>query len=607
MADLTFIQNLVTAKRLDYCHYTLARFIKESIPEASDECLWLCVLVNLEIDQGNVCLDLAALTEKSESLGWNKSLDQAAWQDRLASSAVVGNAQENKPLIVDQQRLYLNRYYHYEKTIADHLRQLSLQSQQLSSTTIQQIESLFGSQAQTDFQKVAAIISCRQALSIISGGPGTGKTWTVSHILTLLIEQQADIHIRLAAPTGKAATRLSESIRRFRESMPLSELQKQQIPEQAVTLHRLLGIHRFTHRPRHDAENPLDCDVLVLDEASMIDQQMMAMLCAALSPQARLILLGDKDQLSSVEAGSVFSDICGGLRQTAFSAQQCAWFKQQWDLDLPSYQGVCSLNDHVVVLEQSHRFDARSGIGQLAARINRGQSDDAIALLKAESRHDDIHWRALDDQDLSQALQAQAQRVYCRMPAATSIAEAFALFDQYQILCAIWSGPSGVDQVNEIIESEVKRRCAIAPETEFYSGKPLMMTQNVYQYDIYNGDIGILWPDEEDQLRLWFASDQGEYRALSLSQLPAATCAYAMTVHKSQGSEFNHVLFLLPAHETPVCTRELFYTAITRAAQSVEIWGSEASIASTIAQKTQRSSGLMQRLMDEAIKTEHSD
>ena len=603
MKALSAIQHCIQQNQLDYSHFTLARFLSELYPQAQAFDLWLSVLLNLEIARGNVCLALSDISEKSRQLGWRQLPDADELIQRIEQSPLVGGDDNDKPLIAYDNRLYLNRHFHNEKNIAQNLLARATASSEPCSR--EQVEQFFDSakKEDVDFQKLAAIVSSLHQLAIISGGPGTGKTWTVSRLLALLLQQNAQLKISLAAPTGKAAARMAESIQGSLQQLDLAADLAQQFPAKAVTLHRLLHIDRYTHRPRYQAKNPLQCDVLVLDEASMIDQQMMAMICAALPAHCKLILLGDKDQLASVEAGSVFADLCGGLTQSEFSAEQCALLQQQYGLTLPQHSADYALADHVVVLQKSHRFDEHSGIGKLARLINNGDAEHSIDLLRQSSASEEaalLRWRQPATAELPQRLQQQALGDSLAMMQAQSIAQAFEFFHHSQILSAVWKGPGGVDAINAIIEQTLKQKMSIDSAQDFYRGKPLMMTSNVYQYGIHNGDIGIVWPDRDGELKVWFELAAGEYRKLSISQCPHYKTAYAMTVHKSQGSEFRHVLLLLPDNNSAVATRELFYTGITRAAQSVEIWAAESALRNAIERKTERVSGLLDRLKSHA-------
>ena len=597
---LAKIKKHLLQNNLDFNLYTLASFIHNSIPLATEFGLWLSVLVQHEVAQGNVCIRVETIEEKSRALNWVSLPIESDLIPSILASNIVGMGNDEMPLILDGHRLYLNRFYHNEKSICDHLL-LRTDKISVSDETKQQILTLFQPSDKVDFQQLAIVNSLKHSLSIISGGPGTGKTWTVGKILEALLLQQSSQHtlkIQLAAPTGKAAARLSESIQSLRKTMSVDEKIKQWIPQQAVTLHRLLGIHRYTHRARYHQNNPLDCDVLVLDEASMIDQQMMATICKAITQNCKLILLGDKDQLSSVEAGSVFADLCGGLRHTSFSEEYCEELKLHFNIQISAQLTDYKLADNVVVLQKSRRFDDASGIGQLARLIKHGEVENSVALLKQSQPLFGLNWQPIAAQDVRSRFKRQSYQTYTSMVRADSIQQAFEQFHQYQILCAVWAGPMGVDSINELVEQWVKAENHIDLQQEYYQGKPLIMMQNLYPFDIQNGDVGILWPDDQGQLRVWFQQSNTEYRSLSLSQCPTHKTAYAITVHKSQGSEFEHVLMVLPEAMTPVSTRELLYTGITRAISSVEIWASEQILKASIQQKTERVSGLMQRLYD---------
>jgi len=445
MAELDKIRNIITQNGLGYSHYALARFINETFPGSTELDLWLLILVNLEITRGNVCLDISNLKDHSQVQGWDLDWPEITGGKEVAAflnnSEVIGSAEDTKPLVYDQQKLYLNRYFHQEKNIARTLLSMAENTTDLDTQSIESINNLFPQDEEIDYQKLAAIVSRINQLCIISGGPGTGKTWTVSKILALLLAQQPGLKIQLAAPTGKAAARLSESIMALVTRLPLEDSIRQLIPHQAQTLHRLLGIHRFTHRPRFNQKQKLDCDVLVLDEASMIDQTMMALVCAALPEHCKLILLGDKDQLSSVEAGSVFADLCGGLDTSQFSQKQQSSCRQHWNIEIPLYGGDFVLADEVVVLHKSHRFDDRSLIGRLARSIKHGDPESSIELLKqaADSSELELSWSQPGETEISQRLTQQAGQYALKMMQAETINEAFGLFHQHQIIgCLGW-------------------------------------------------------------------------------------------------------------------------------------------------------------------------
>lgn len=596
MNDLAAIKKLIDDNQLDYSLWALARFTRQVIPESTGFDLWLLVLVNLEISRGNACMKIDDIKEKSIQLGWQGVPNDQACRQRIQSSAVIGLNDSGKPLVFEFDKLYLNRFYAYECAIAQKLLLLSKLEILPAKNDIQCINELFAPGDEIDYQKLAAIVTSRHRLTIISGGPGTGKTWTVSRMLAFLIRQNPALKIMLAAPTGKAAARLSQSVSQLPHPLSAVEDDLQELPAQAVTLHRLLGIHRFTHRPRYHKSNPLDCDVVVVDEASMIDQQLMAQLCNALPDHARLILLGDKDQLSSVEAGSVFADLCGGTTESCFNPPQVAWCRETWGFNLPVQDQQFALADQVVVLQKSHRFDDRSAIGQLATWVKQGDSDNSMLLLTQSENDESLIWRQVPDGHITHQLMQHALPAALTMQQADSLQQAFIEFHRYQILCAVWKGAAGVDSINEQLERAVKAASPIAEGSDFYAGKPLMMTSNAHQFDIHNGDIGMVWPDDNNELKVWFECGNNGYRQLSLSQCPQHKTAYAMTVHKSQGSEFEKVLLILPSSDVAVSTRELFYTGITRASAAVEIWASEARLRATIDLKTQRVSGLMQRL-----------
>ena len=511
--------------------------------------------------KGDVCLNLSAVAGEA-----NPEFEE--WLPLLKASPIIGKPGEEKPLILDPGgRLYLHRYWCYETALAAQL--LALANEQVDSGEYQ-LDKLFPVEAGTiNWQREAAKTALSQRLCIISGGPGTGKTSTVVKILALLRLQSGgdSLRIALAAPTGKAAARMQESIHCASEL--LDERLLKSLPDQASTLHRLLGVIPNSRRFRHNRDNPLPIDLLIVDEASMIDLALMAKLVDALPSHARLILLGDRDQLASVEAGAVLGDICAG-----------------GDSNAP-------LASCIVLLKQSYRFSGESGIGRLASAINQGDSNQVMQLLNDESITD-IKQINEHETALQQATIAYAN--YLKLVAAARPwPELFAAFNHFRLLTARRTGPSGAVRLNQEIEHRLRRQGIIPAHGEWYPGRPVMITRNDYNLHLYNGDLGIALP-VEGELMLTLPSGNESFIQITPARLPEHETAYAMTVHKSQGSEFDQVLLLLPSEESQLLSRELLYTGITRARQSVNLSATTPILQSACKRKIRRSSGLMQRL-----------
>ena len=597
MSTLTRIRQQLSAAGLDYSLTALAELLQDQWPEAPIEGLQLALLLQKGIQEGDVCLEIDRVAARARELGFDE-LAGADLQALVESTEFVGGPDTVLPLIEDLGRFYLQRLHHQERVMAGDLLQRAGEAQALDDSLIQAVNRRFPGKDETDYQKLAVIQALRYRFLVISGGPGTGKTWTVARLIHLLLEQNPDTRIALAAPTGKAAARMSESLGESLVGLP-AEL-RNRLPDKAVTLHRLLRIDYRSHRARHNREHPLPCDVLILDEASMIDQNLMYAVCEALPPQSRLILLGDKDQLASVEAGSVFADLCGGLQHSGCSAESCHWLQQEFGLELPPASSDYPLAEQVVVLQKSRRFGEGSGIGKLARCINAGDVDGFMEILGASDGQDDLEWAQPDAHAVDDRYREIAREQYQSIHDSASVGEALQRFQRFRILAAQWQGPMGVHHINACIEQWLKQQNGFRAEQELYEGKPLMITRNVHQYGLHNGDIGMLWRDSDGELRFWIDSDEGGLQAFSLAQLPPHETAYAMTVHKSQGSEFDRVLLVLPERENELCTRELLYTGITRARESVRVWGGEAVLRRAVQRATRRSSGLRQRLMSAA-------
>ncbi len=525
--------------------------------------------------EGHVCIGLT-----------NAEQDQLpSWQ----ATGWLGQAGDYRPFIVDAGLLYLARYQAYEAGLAQALRERA-QPEPLPVPAM--LDQLFPQAG--DRQRQAALLALRSRLLVISGGPGTGKTSTVVKLLALLLaDGSRDWRIALAAPTGKAAQRLGESIRGALEKLALPAELAARIPATAQTLHRLLGAQGDTGHFRHDAANPLGLDLLIVDEASMIDLALMAKLLAALPPTARLILLGDKDQLASVEAGNVLGDICA---QSGYSAATVAALAAHGE-SLPASPQSPALGDALAFLDKSHRFRADSGIGELARASREGEG---AAFTAAFARFADIAWE--NAPRLPALLKAMEQGyapyfagIAGQDVCAPDVAAAFSALLRFRLLCAQRTGPWGVENLNRHIERQQLGEDRLG-HGHWYAGRAVMVTANDYSLRLFNGDIGICL-NTADGLRVFFEAGPGEYRALHPGRLPAHEPAWAMTVHKSQGSEFEAVLLVLPEAMSPVLNRPLVYTGITRAKERFTLWGHEAVLVESLARLPERASGLAQRLL----------
>jgi exodeoxyribonuclease V alpha subunit len=632
---LAAIDRWVEAGWLSQLNRAFARFLRELEPNAGDGVLWAGALVSHQLDRGEVYLDLEGLSQQPgltlaipSDEDWTSRFEPAQaelsalkrfsleqWQSDLQNSKLVSTGVGNTPLVLDGSRLYLRRYWHYQQTLDRCIQdRLAPVRAGLPETLLERIDALFPSSSeQPDWQKIACVLALRSRFAIITGGPGTGKTTTLTKLLALLIqlwEQAPEArkpNILLAAPTGKASARVSESIAKALERLDIDANIKESIPKKAGTLHRLLGSRPDTRRFKHNRHHRLAADIVIVDEASMIDLEMMASLLEALPDHAQLILLGDKDQLASVEAGSVMGDLCRGAENAAYDNDARAWIEKYSGERLPpSAAPGTNINQQTVMLRHSHRFGERSGIGRLARAVNAGDSILAQAILNDTARFKDLlpapaadylRLRARPEPDAADALlkklvtanagsAAQGKpnpgqgygyylNVIQNRPAGDPSSydewaqKVLAAFDAFQMLCAVRRGRWGVEEMNRRIEAWLfpKRAPGL-----WYEGRPVMITHNEYNLGLMNGDIGIALYDHNGKLRVAFPTDDPlaatKIRWLSPSRLPDSETAFAITVHKSQGSEFNHVVLALPKTKSPVLTRELIYTGITRAKEN---------------------------------------
>ena len=527
------------------------------------------------------------------------------WTEVLRRSTVVGEPGQFRPLVLDaHSRLYLYRYWEYERRLANTLlRRAREKTADVDGCVLRaQIERLFPSDVQPDRQRVAATVAALRRLSVITGGPGTGKTTTVARILAILLEQgSTELRIALTAPTGKAASRLQQTMRAAKSSLATSSSVLAAIPETASTIHRLLGLRHDSSTLRYQDHCRLPIDVLVVDEASMIDLALMTKLVAAVPAPARLILLGDKDQLASVEAGSVLADLCGEPSECSPAFAREVATVAGAEMRVGREYGS-PMRDCIVSLQRNFRFGTDAGIGALARAINRGDSEAAMALL-TDSRVTDVTWLPITStRDLHARIRSTVgagfepywQCIRDSRPVEVSLRA----LTGFGVLCAHQNGPAGTRFVNQLLEGTLQQDRQTDLIDSWYPGRPIMVTRNDYAIGLFNGDVGIALPDPTTggRIRIHFAADDSAPRRFSPSRLPQHETVYAMTVHKSQGSEFDRVTVILPEQSSPLLTRELIYTAITRARFNVTILANDEVLRSAIARRRQRRSGLREHL-----------
>ncbi|MBS7326550.1 MAG: exodeoxyribonuclease V subunit alpha [Thiopseudomonas sp.] len=598
------LQHWLDSRQLRALDVALARFCLQLASDQHEVAL-LAALLSRQLQDGHVCLRLDSLAQELQQAAsaddsasparWWASRPLAQWLELLQNSPLVSSGADSPPapLVLQHQRLYLYRMWRHETAVAQAVGQRLAQRYPLDAGFTAALNQLFVTPvAGNDWQKIACAMAASGNFTLITGGPGTGKTTTVVRLLALLQQQalaqdKPPLHIRLAAPTGKAAARLGESIGGQIAALPVTEAVRAAIPDQVGTLHRLLGSLPDTRSFRHHAGNPLQLDVLVVDEASMIDLEMMDNLLQALPPHARLILLGDKDQLASVEAGAVMGELCLHAAAGRYTADTLQHLQQLCGSPLDS-QGLepgtaerDALEQRTVMLRHSRRFAGDSGIGRLAAAVNAMDVAGTLTLLRQPLP--DVHWPKAGRGTLQELVRAgfapYIERLHQMPPAEADVAcwhdwaaQLLRDFDRFRLLCALREGDWGVQGLNQLVEQSLADTLVKAADSPWYAGRPVMVTRNDYGLGLMNGDIGIAIA-LPDGLRVAFARNDGSgaVRLVLPSRLTAVDTVFAMTVHKSQGSEFDHCALVLPDVPSPVLTKELLYTGITRARQQLTL------------------------------------
>ena len=594
---------------------SLARMLGRRGNERNPSVLLAAALVSRAAATGDVCVLIEGLagstvTGPAEDPGKVVYPAHAEWMAALHGSEIVSDDGRN-PLVLDAGgRLFLQRNWHYEQVVAAEIRARARAADDPCDigAVMRAVHGLFPADppatpyggpgaSPLGAQALAAVLVALRPMAVITGGPGTGKTTGLAKIVALLAELRADQPLRLglAAPTGKGANRMQSALRDGLDALNVSSKVRATLPREALTLHRLLGARRGQDGFSYGRKRPLPLDVLFVDEASMIDLRVMSHLLEAMPPEGKLVLLGDPDQLASVETGAVLGEVCRA--STGFSHRLARKIYQESGISVPlTDQHAPALPDLHLVLDKRYRFGATDALGQLADAVREGEVRQALTLLRSAET---VRLRPLGGRD-GDSVRAGALAGYAvyleQVGRDYSPSCALSALGTFQLLSPFRYGPFGTEHLNALVEGAMGG----ARTDGIYSGRPIMVVRNDYDAGLFNGDVGVLLPSgPSGSLHAHFPLGlraEPATRPLSVARLPECEPAFALTVHKSQGSEFDQVMLVLPERErfgaeAPI-TRELLYTAITRACERVEIWGTEAAVARAIATPARRASGL---------------
>ncbi len=576
-------------------------------------------LLSKRLSEGHICIDAHDVFSAGLPFDEIVPVHQVVDPENL----IFGNSKKAAPFVRHQDKLYIQRYFQYESSILKSIKRLidkgkenyvdrilkltSLQNSLYEMNITDPYEANEPKDHQTDWQMAAAVSAFLNNFTIVTGGPGTGKTTTVAKVLSLLFQADPNLKVALAAPTGKAAMRMGESLKTNTLKVPEEVKAKfnKLIPS---TLHRMLGYKPNSIYFKHDENNPLLHDVVIVDEASMIDVAMFSKLLDAIRGNTRLILLGDKNQLSSVEAGSLFGDLCKIHEQPNLFTTEAIDIVNSFIKDdfrqLPQTQinpTPDPLTNHIIELKKSRRFNEQSEIGKLSKAVIVNDKTSLEAFLKQqENKSVNIHseWKEdlLEPHLMEYVLYIQEE----------DIRKAIEKLNQIRVLCAVREGERGLYAINKKIEQFLKRKkiknddgSLFSPEGDFYQNRPVIVTQNINELMLFNGDTGIIRKDNSGNYKAWFIDHENKLRSVLPAYITNAETVFAMTIHKSQGSEYNKVVVVLPENkEIALLTRELLYTAITRAKEKAIIFADETTFLTTAENKVNRASGIADRITE---------
>ncbi len=567
-------------------------------------------LISKRMQDGHICIPTNELDENLNSIPYNKPIPSNKL--RTLTEYISTRPEEILPFVLHKEHLYLHRYFSYETKILNAIKRLLDNEARERDARIaapdkhKNLLLAFGAsyditgfpeEEKTDWQLVAAIQCVVHNFSIITGGPGTGKTTTVAKILAILFSINPAYTVALAAPTGKAAMRMAESLKQA--ELPVSETITNRLKSLSPnTIHRLLKFIPDSVNFKHNKSNPLPYDIVIVDEASMIDVALFAKLLDAIGPNSRIIFLGDKNQLASVEAGSLFGDLCKSLEGTNILSKESAGFINQFisdkDRKIPDSNIanlIHPLAGHSIELQKSHRFNSIGGIGKFSRAIIQNE-EQTLRYFVWSNSDESVKIAPLEDTKIFETF-IEGYKEFILEP---DISKALQKLNHLRVLCAVREGPQGLYAVNLAIENFLNKKKLLNPDTEFYENRPVIITKNYADLKLFNGDIGIMRKDSNGNMRAWFEDSDKKIRTVMPGYITNAETVFAMTVHKSQGSEYNSVLVILPDdYGEKLLTRELLYTAVTRAKEKVIVQTSETILIETAKASVKRTSGINNR------------
>ena len=568
-------------------------------------------LLSQKLTEGNICISVDDVPDNLNSTPYSKSITSK----ELISFKHLVSKQDvlTTPFILHNDRLYFQRYFKYETSIIDKLKTLIAAEKTVLANRMSQLESqrtLIQSlktdykldnltlKEKVDWQLVAVTQALLNNFTIITGGPGTGKTTTLAKLLIVLYALEPNAKVALAAPTGKASMRMLESLKS--STLNFTEETKAKIGQLVPsTIHSLLGYKRESVNFKHNAENPLPYNWVVVDEASMIDVPMFSKLLAAIGDNTRIILLGDKDQLASVEAGSLLGDLCQTLPSlNQFSNETAQWINT-FITDDDRKINAEFINDtkqllagHIIELKYSHRFNSQGAIGKVSRAVIEGDLEGLKSLIGAPTASNVTFDFEYKEEILSKFVEGYEAYINEH-----DKAEALKKLNQLRVLVAVRESNRGMKAINKFIELHLRKKGLLKPDGDFYENRPIMVTRNMYDLELFNGDTGIMRKDASGNMKAYFEDPKGGIKSVLPAYLTYSETVFAMTIHKSQGSEFNNVLVVLPeGTSNALLTRELLYTGITRAKDHITIQGKQDTIDYAVSTCVKRISGITGRI-----------